>query len=81
MSRRDLMRYYLLRTNAENKCDTVLTARHAALMRRVCCFTTSELSTLFNKSMQSVSNMKQRINTNLFGKETSDLLEENLMNL
>ena len=44
-------------------------------------FTTSELSTLFNKSMQSVSNMKQRINTNLFGKETSDLLEENLMNL
>ena len=36
MSRRDLMRYYLLRTNAENKCDTVLTARHAALMRRVC---------------------------------------------
>ena len=31
MSRRDLMRYYLLRTNAENKCDTVLTARHAAL--------------------------------------------------
>ena len=34
MSRRDLMRYYLLRTNAENKCDTVLTARHAALMRR-----------------------------------------------
>jgi len=25
------MRYYLLRTNAENKCDTVLTARHAAL--------------------------------------------------
>ena len=30
MSRRDLMRYYLLRTNAENKCDTVLTARHAA---------------------------------------------------
>ena len=44
-------------------------------------FTTSELSTLFNKSMQSVSNMKQRINTNLFGKETSDLLEKNLMNL
>ena len=36
MSRRDLMRYYLLRTNAENKCDTVLTARHAALMLRVC---------------------------------------------
>ena len=36
MSRRDLMRYYILRTNAENKCDTVLTARHAALMRRVC---------------------------------------------
>ena len=36
MPRRDLMRYYLLRTNAENKCDTVLTARHAALMRRVC---------------------------------------------
>ena len=36
MSRRDLMRYDLLRTNAENKCDTVLTARHAALMRRVC---------------------------------------------
>ena len=31
MSRHDLMRYYLLRTNAENKCDTVLTARHAAL--------------------------------------------------
>ena len=31
MSRRDLMRYYLLRTNAENKCDTVFTARHAAL--------------------------------------------------
>ena len=31
MSRRDLMRYFLLRTNAENKCDTVLTARHAAL--------------------------------------------------
>jgi len=36
MSRRDLMRFYLLRTSAENKCDTVLTARHAALMRRVC---------------------------------------------
>ena len=36
MSKGDLMRYYLLRTNAENKCDTVLTARHAALMRRVC---------------------------------------------
>ena len=36
MSKRDLMRFHLLRTNAENKCDTVLTARHAALMRRVC---------------------------------------------
>jgi tetratricopeptide (TPR) repeat protein len=36
MSKGDLMRFHLLRTNAENKCDTVLTARHAALMRRVC---------------------------------------------
>ena len=36
MQKGDLMRFHLLRTNAENKCDTVLTARHAALMRRVC---------------------------------------------
>ncbi len=36
MRKRDLMRFHLLRTNAENKCDTVLTARHAALMRLVC---------------------------------------------
>jgi len=36
MRKGDLMRFHLLRTNAENKCDTVLTARHAALMRRVC---------------------------------------------
>ena len=36
MSKRDLMRFHLLRTNAQNKCDSVLTARHAALMRRVC---------------------------------------------
>ncbi len=36
MSKRTLMRFHLLRTNAQNKCDTVLTARHAALMRRVC---------------------------------------------
>ena len=27
MSKRDLMRFHLLHTNAENKCDTVLTAR------------------------------------------------------
>ena len=45
MSRRDLMRYYLLRTNAENKCDTVLTARHAALMRRVCDYYDNTTST------------------------------------
>ena len=36
MSKGDLMRYYLLRTNAQNKCDTVFRAEHAALMRRVC---------------------------------------------
>ena len=36
MRKGDLMRFHLLRTNAENKCDTVLTARHATLMRRVC---------------------------------------------
>ena len=36
MSKGNLMRFHLLRTNAENKCDTVLSARHAALMRRVC---------------------------------------------
>ena len=36
MRKGDLMRFHLLRTNAQNKCDTVLTARHAALMRRVC---------------------------------------------
>ena len=36
MSERDLMRFHLLRTNAQNKCDTVFTARHASLMRRVC---------------------------------------------
>ena len=36
MGKRDLMRFHLLRTNAQNKCDTVFTARHAALMRRVC---------------------------------------------
>ena len=29
MSKRDLMRFHLLHTNAENKCDTVLTARGA----------------------------------------------------
>ena len=38
MRKGDLMRFHLLRTNAENKCDTVLTARHAALMRRVCAY-------------------------------------------
>ena len=36
MSKRTLMRFHLLRINAENKCDTVFPARHAALMRRVC---------------------------------------------
>ena len=36
MSKRDLMRFHLLRTNAQNKCDTVFTARHATLMHRVC---------------------------------------------
>ena len=36
MSKGDLMRFHLLRTNAQNKCDTVLSARHASLMRRVC---------------------------------------------
>ena len=36
MSKGDLMRFHLLRTNAQNKCDTVFRAEHAALMRRVC---------------------------------------------
>ena len=36
MSKRDLMRFHLLRTNAQNKCDTVFRAEHATLMRRVC---------------------------------------------
>ena len=36
MSERDLMRFHLLRTNAQNKCDTVFRAEHAALMHRVC---------------------------------------------
>ena len=36
MSKGDLMRFHLLRTNAQNKCDTVFTDRHASLMRRVC---------------------------------------------
>ena len=36
MRKGDLMRFHLLRTNAENKCDTVFRAEHAALMRRVC---------------------------------------------
>ena len=36
MRKGDLMRFHLLRTNAQNKCDTVLTACHAALMRCVC---------------------------------------------
>ena len=36
MSKRDLMRFHLMHTNAQNKCDSALTARHAALMRRVC---------------------------------------------
>ena len=36
MSRGHLMRYYLLRTNALNKLDTVFSADHTALMRRVC---------------------------------------------
>ena len=36
MRKGDLMRFHLLRTNAQNKCDTVFRAEHAALMRRVC---------------------------------------------
>ena len=38
MSKGDLMRYYLLRANALNKCDTVFRADHTALMHRVCDF-------------------------------------------
>lgn len=38
MSKRTLMRFHLLRTNAQNKCDTVFRAEHAALMRRVCAY-------------------------------------------
>ena len=45
MRKRDLMRFHLLRTNAENKCDTVLTARHAALMRLVCDYYDNTTST------------------------------------
>ena len=45
MRKGDLMRFHLLRTNAENKCDTVLTARHAALMRRVCDYYDNTTST------------------------------------
>ena len=36
MRKGDLMRFHLLRTNAQNKCDTVFRAEHATLMRRVC---------------------------------------------
>ena len=31
MRKGDLMRFHLLRTNAQNKCDTVFRAEHAAL--------------------------------------------------
>ena len=41
MSEGERIRFHLLRTNAQNKCDTVFTARHASLMRRVWTTTTA----------------------------------------